>query len=205
MVLVLLVGLLPAAALAEPDAGPIPISEWDPDNPVELDSWEALAEAMSQSGFYRLTQDLKLPTPVETGQAALTVPEGVIILLDLNGKKLDCDYGVADDTDTTFVTVEVHGLLGVGDTSDSVGGIEGADIGVHVIKDTEAPEDGGFLMYGGTVDASLRGIWVAPGGNFGLFGGTVHSDSIGIDVREGGSVIVQGDSEIRGNTSASNN
>ena len=172
LALVMLVGLLPAAALAEEE---------------EL-TWNGLAAAMKESGTIQLTKGLTYAV----GDDVLVVPENVTVTLDLNGSDLD-GYDFDKEVGVEAVITVLGTLILEDKSTDGDGCIEWSDgVGVYVA------EGGTFTMYGGDIyDNDIAGVYVAKGGTFTMYGGDVDDNDVGVYV-EGGGAFTMSDGEIYG-------
>ena len=195
LALVMLVGLLPAAALAGYGM-----------------TWNDLADAMDidegQEVSIKLTNDLK----AGEGAKALVVPKDVSVTLDLGSYTIDADakfdavitvegtltlmggYYYDEDEDEFYYGSITGGnsagiVVGNGGTLSMSGGcVEENDIGVYVA-------DGGtFTMSGGEVDYNDVGVYVANGGRFTMSNGDgdIWQNDIGVYVADGGTFTMSG-------------
>lgn len=137
------------------------------------------------SGNYYLTGDVSL-------QTSLTIPSGTEVNLCLNGYTLSSSF------------IEVNGALTVCDCSNDGKGVlnSGGDIYKH---GAAIMEQGGVLnLYGGklTGNSSVSVIYVGDGSTANLFGGMVE-DEYSYPINNHGTVIISGNTVVRGNGSSS--
>ena len=145
----------------------------------EITTWAALQTALNNGGVILLSQSLT----AEGEDAALTVPAGKTVVLDLNGFTLDRDLASAQENGSAIINNGTLAIMGDGqitggNTTGKGGGI--LNNGIFTLYDGEitgnhADEIGGgvynnggaqgFWMTGGLIDNNTSASYPAIGGN----------------------------------------
>jgi len=149
-----------------------------------IDSWAALQTAMAAGGVIKLTQNIT----AESTDAALTVPEGKTVILELNGQTINraltgatANGSVIINNGVLAVTDTGSGKIIGGNTTGNGGGIlnngtltlysgeitgnQAAGQGGGVYNTVTNTATTGFWMTGGLIDNNTAGNYAAIGGD----------------------------------------
>ena len=174
-------------------------------NAADEDTWAGLQTKLYWGGTVKLDQDYT----AGDSDAALVVPAGRTVILDLNGHTIDRGLTEATGTEPDGNVITVNGNLTITDTSDEkkgtiTGGYNNDNGGGIIVN-----ENASFIMDGGTISGNSTtedggGVYLEEDAKtFIMNGGAITGNSATVD--GGGVGVNDGTFTMNGGTISSNN